>query len=65
MLYFFFTLVVVFLGDLVPWQDSWRFENAWLCIVSVVEAVFVAVLYEHLLVTREGGDTEAIVNTFE
>jgi hypothetical protein len=64
-LYFFFTLAVVFLGDLVPWQDSWRLENAWLCIVSAVEAVFVAVLYEHLLVAKEGGNAESIISTFE
>lgn|GEM_PF-695276 len=64
-LYFFFTLAVVFLGDLVPWQYSWRLENAWLCIVSAVEAVFVAVLYEHLLVAKEGGNAESIISTFE
>jgi len=33
--------------------------------VSAVEAIFVAVLYEHLLVAKEGGNAESIISTFE
>lgn len=64
-LVFIFTIAVLSLAELVPWQESWRLENMFLCVASAAEAVFIAVLYEHLLIAREGGDAEAIISTFE